>query len=83
LRAVSLTLMQGRLAAAPVLSYGVHPPRGQTPSSSSLSLGAGGDPGGGGGEPGGRSGAGGDGGGGNSGGDGGGGSGGGGDGGKP
>ena len=34
LHLVSLTLMQGRLAMVPVLSYGVHPPRGQTPSSS-------------------------------------------------
>ena len=42
LHLVSLTLMQGRLAMAPVLSSGVHPPRGQTPSSSNQSLTAGG-----------------------------------------
>ena len=38
LHLVSLTLLQGRLAMAPVLSYGAAPPRGQTPSSSTIAL---------------------------------------------
>ena len=39
LHLVSLTLMQGRLALAPVLSYGAHVPRGQTPSASAAEMG--------------------------------------------
>jgi len=55
LHLVTLTLMQGRLAMAPVLSYGSHPPRGQTPSNSPLTsasglAAAGGGGGGGGGD---------------------------------
>ena len=38
LHLVSLTLLRGRLAMAPVLSYGTPPPRGQTPSSSTHEL---------------------------------------------
>ncbi|EEH58068.1 carbohydrate-binding module family 48 protein [Micromonas pusilla CCMP1545] len=38
LHLVTLTLMQGRLAMAPVLSYGSHPPRGQTPTAQLLHL---------------------------------------------
>ena len=38
LHLVSLTLMQGRLAMAPVLSFGAAPPRGQTPSGSAQTL---------------------------------------------
>ena len=38
LHLVSLTLLRGRLAMAPVLSFGAAPPRGQTPSGSTHSL---------------------------------------------
>ena len=41
LHVVSLTLLQGQLAMAPVLSYGAHVPRGQTPSSSAQTTGVG------------------------------------------
>ena len=38
LHLVSLTLLQGRLAMAPVLSFGANAPRGQTPSGSAQTL---------------------------------------------